>query len=224
MKPHRPHTSSRADYKLLRQVFGLERSGQFDQALQELRGLWEDTTEQPDVRDLDTRTTAETYLRCGALIGFLGHIRQIPTAQERSKNLLTQARSLFLQIYDPEKIAECENYLALAYWRTGESNEAMSWLEEALSHELPEKTDARLYSYVIRDLILLSQKKFVEVCAGFASRKHLFGREADSFLTGSLYNNFGLAAKNLGDTAAALASDQESTRSNSWSRLKSGSG
>ena len=205
MKPHRPLTSRRADYKLLREVFGLERSGQFDQALQELRGVWDDTTEQPDVRDLDTRTTAETYLRCGALIGFLGHIRQIPTAQERSKNLLTQARGIFLEIYEPEKIAECENYLALAYWRTGESNEAMSWVEEALSYELPQKCDARLYSYVIRDLILLSQRKFVEVCSSFASRKHLFGDEADTFLAGSLYNNFGLATKNLGDTGAALS-------------------
>ena len=205
MKPHRPLTSRRADYKLLREVFGLERSGQFDQALQELRGVWDDTTEQPDVRDLDTRTTAETYLRCGALIGFLGHIRQIPTAQERSKNLLTQARGIFLEIYEPEKIAECENYLALAYWRTGESNEAMSWVEEALSYELPQKCDARLYSYVIRDLILLSQRKFVEVCSSFVTRKHLFRDEADTFLAGSLYNNFGLATKNLGDTGAALS-------------------
>jgi tetratricopeptide (TPR) repeat protein len=204
MKP-RPQTTRRAHNELLREIFSLERSGQFDHALQELRGVWDDTTEQPDVRDLDTRLTAETYLRCGALIGFLGHIRQIPTAQERSKNLLTQSRSLFLELYDPEKIAECENYLALAYWRTGESNEAMSWIEEAQSHKLPEKCDARLYSFVIRDLVLLSQKNFVEVCSNFVVLKHLFADDVDTFLTGSIYNNFGLAAKNLGDTDAALS-------------------
>ncbi len=205
MKPRRPHTSRRVHSDLLGDIFRLERGGRFDLALIELRGIWDDTTEQPDVRDLDARLTAETFLRCGALIGFLGHIRQIPTAQERSKNLLTEARSLYLEIYDPEKIAECANYLALAYWRTGENREAMSWVEEGQSYKLPEDCGTRLYSYVIRDLVLLSQKRFAEVCSNFADLEDLFA-ETDPFLTGSLHNNFGLAAKNLGNTAAALIS------------------
>ena len=204
MKPLRPHTERRAHNDLLREVFDLERRGRFDHALQELRGVWDDTTERPDTTGLDARQTGETLLRCGALIGFLGHIRQIPTAQDRSRNLLTDARSIFLEIYDPEKIAECENYLALAYWRTGECNEAFSWIEESQSHKLPETSDARLYSFVIRDLVLLSQKKFVEVCSNFAAHKQLFADESDPFLAGSIYNNFGLAARNLGDTDAAL--------------------
>jgi tetratricopeptide (TPR) repeat protein len=204
MKPRHPHTSRRASVALLREVYSLERSGKFDLALQELRGVWDDTTKEPDVTNLDKRVAAETYLRCGALLGFLGHIRLIPTAQERSKNLLTEARSRFLEIYDTEKIAECDNYIALAYWRTGEANEAISWIEEAQSHPLPVDCDTRLYSYVIRDLILLSQKRFVEVCSNFAAVKHLFTVETHPFLTGSIFNNFGLACKNLGDSAAAL--------------------
>lgn len=204
MKPRRPQTPRRAHVELLHDVFDLERSGQFDQALHELRVVWEDTTERPETGDLEPRLTAETYLRCGAIIGFLGHIRQIPTAQDRSRNLLTDARSMFLELYDPAKIAECENYLALAYWRTGESNEAISWIEEAQSHELPEESDVRLYSYVIRDLILLSQKKFAEVCSNFERDRTFFANDTHPFLAGSLYNNFGLASRNLGDTDGAL--------------------
>lgn len=203
MNPLRPQTA-RARTELLRELFHLERSGQFDRAFAELRGVWEDTTEQPDVDNLDSRSAAETFLRCGALIGFLGHIRLIPTAQERSKNLLTQARSTFLEIYDPEKIAECENFLALAYWRTGETNEAQSWIEEALSHDLSETADARLYSYVIRDLVLLSQKKFAEVSEHFACIERLFLEHADDFLAGSIYNNYGVASRNLGDIQEAM--------------------
>ena len=108
MNPLQPHTA-RAHKALTHELFALERRGEFDQALNALRGIWEDTTEMPFVEGLDGRMSAEIYLRCGALIGFLGHIRQIPTSQERSKNLLTQARSVFLEIYDNEKIAECEN-------------------------------------------------------------------------------------------------------------------
>lgn len=203
MKPLRPPTA-RAHTELLRELFTLERTGQFDQAMNELRGVWDDTTEGPTVEDLDTRSAAETFLRCGALIGFLGHIRQIPTAQDRSKNLLTWARTQFLEIYDPEKIAECENYLALAYWRTGETNEAESWIGEARSHDLNETSDVRLYSLVITDLVLLSQKKFVDVCSNFKTHKKLFESHADDFLKGSLYNNFGVAAKNIGNVAVAL--------------------
>ncbi len=203
MKPLHPQTA-RAHCELLRELIELERSGQFDLALQELRGIWDNTTEQPNVENLDASLTAETYLRCGALIGFLGHARQIPTAQDRSKNLLTEARSIFLEIYDPEKLAECENYLALAYWRTGEINEAQSWVEEAQSREFSDQSLVSLYSFVIRDLILLSQKKFVEVCSSFRILEKLFEGRADDFLTGSLYNNFGIAAKNLGDTVGAL--------------------
>lgn len=204
MIPQVPHTA-RAQRALLREVFALERSGEFDQALTELKGVWDDTTEMPNVVGLDTRISAELILRCGALLGFLGHIRQIPTSQERSKNLLTHARSSFLEIYDNQKIAECENYLALAYWRMGEVREAESWIDESQSHELPPTCDARLYSHVIRNCVLVSQKRYAEVCANFGKLKETFLEAADDFLTGNFYMNYGIAAKNVDDIPAALS-------------------
>ena len=195
---------------LLNELFALERTGMFEQALRELENIWEDTTQAPNVDGLDARSAADVYLRCGALIGFLGHARQIPTAQERSKNLLTEARTLFLEIYQPQKIAECENYLALAYWRNGEINEAESWVEVALAHYISPTCDTRLYSHVIQNLIRLQQKRFKEICTSFADLEETFLEHADNFLTGNFYMNFGLAAKNLGDTAVALGALRES--------------
>ena len=203
MNPLQPHTA-RAHKALTHELFALERRGEFDQALNALRGIWEDTTEMPFIEGLDGRMSAEIYLRCGALIGFLGHIRQIPTSQERSKNLLTHARSVFLEIYDNEKIAECENYLALAYWRLGEFNEAESWVDESLSHELSPTSDTRLYSQVIRNLVRLSQKRFAEISLSFNELEQVFLEFGDDFLTGNFYMNFGVAARNLGDATAAL--------------------
>lgn len=203
MDPRHPQ-AMRAHVFLLRELLVLERSGKFDQAFHELHGIWDDATSRPNVEGLDVRMTADLLLRCGALIGFLGHSRQIPTAQDQSRNLLTESRSLFLQTYDMLKVAECENYLALAYWRTGEINEAESWIEEALSHELPEASDARLYSYVIRNLLLLSQKKYEEICVNFAELEHTFISNGDAFLTGNFFMNFGIAAKNLGEIESSL--------------------
>ncbi|MEP6704132.1 MAG: hypothetical protein ABJB34_04950 [Acidobacteriota bacterium] len=202
--PH-PRTAL-AHRNLVRELFALERSGQFEQAMAELRGIWDDTTDEPRVQDLDARTSAEIYLRCGALIGFLGHSRQLPSAQDRSKNLLTRARSTFLEIYAPEKLAECENYLALAYWRTGEINEAESWIEEAQSHELSNTCDAWLYSQVIRSLVHLSQKRFAEISENFSVLRESFLENADNFLIGNFYMNFGIAARNIGDISNALES------------------
>ena len=203
MNPRHPQTA-RAHGELLRELFALERSGSFEQAMMELRGVWGDLMVEPNIEGLDARLGADIYLRCGALIGFLGHSRQIPSAQETSKNLLTKARSIFLETYQPEKIAECENYLALAYWRTGETNEAESWIEEAQSHELSDTCDPRLYSHVIRNLILLSQRRFAEICENFAAFQKPFLENADNFLVGNFYMNFGIAAKNLGRISEAL--------------------
>ena len=209
MNSRRPQTI-RAHNELVRELIALERSGMFEQALLELRGIWDDVSADPVVEELEARQAANILLRCGALIGFLGHSRQLPLAQERSKNLLTRARSAFLESYQPEKIAECENYLALAYWRTGETNEAESWIEESRSHDIPERSDARLYSHVIRQLILFSQKRFAEIYAEFCNLEQTVAEHADNFLIGNFYMNFGLAAKNLGDIAEALDAVQKS--------------
>ncbi len=196
---HSPYPqTARAQRELLRELFVLERTGLFEQAMMELKGVWDDTTGEPNVEGLDARLSADIYLRCGALIGFLGHSRLIPSAQETSKDLLTKARSIFLETYQPEKLAECENYLALAYWRSGETAEAESWIGEAQSHELDEGCDAWLYSHVIRSLVLLSQKRFAEICENFAKFQNTFLENADHYLVGNFYMNFGIAAKNLG--------------------------
>ena len=76
-------------------------------------------------------------MRCGGVIGFLGNSQQITNAQEISKDLLTEARFHFLALYNFEKIAECENYLALAYWRTGELVEAGDWLKNLFPESCP---------------------------------------------------------------------------------------
>ena len=200
--------TGRAHGELLRELFSLERCGQFEQAMAELRGIWDDLALEPNVGSLDARVAAEVFLRCGALVGFLGHSRQIPSAQERSKNLLTKARTMFLDDYRIEKLAECENYLALAYWRTGEINEAESWIEQSRSHELPAVSDARLYSHVILDLIRLSQKRFQDIYAGFAKKEKLFVEYADGFLAGNFYMNYGIAAKNIGQISRSLSALQ----------------
>jgi tetratricopeptide (TPR) repeat protein len=189
---------------LLKKLFKFERCGKYEEALTELKDIWEDTTIFPNVEEFKPRIAAEIILRCGSLIGFHGHNKQIPNAQEKSKNLLTEARNRFLDIYDVEKIAECENYLALAYWRTGELNEAESFIEEALSRDLPISSDARIYSHLTKSLIFLSRKRYKDIVINLKDLEADFLKYGDAFLLGSFCTNLGIALRNLGKISEAL--------------------
>lgn len=189
---------------LLKRLFKLERCGRYDEAFAELNDIWEDIETLPNVEEFESYIAAEIVLRCGSLIGFLGHNKQIPNSQEKSKNLLTEVRNRFFEVNDVEKIAECENYLALAYWRTGELNEAETYVEESLSHNLPNSSLTRLYSYIIESKIDFANSKYEKILQNFAKLQDDFLKYADNCLKGDFYNHSGLALKNLGNPTEAL--------------------
>jgi tetratricopeptide (TPR) repeat protein len=189
---------------LLKQLLKFEKCGRYEEALAHLEDIWEDPSGLPRVDDFEPRAAAEIILRCGSLIGFHGHNNQIQDAQERSKNLLTEAHRRFLKIADREKTAECENYLALAYWRTGELVEAETWVESALAYHLPASNNTRIYSHLIKSLIFLSDGRYDEIVLNLGKIEADFMECGDAFLTGSFRTNLGLALKNLGRTTEAL--------------------
>lgn len=188
----------------LDELISLERCGKYDEALAELKDIWEDKTALPDIEDFEPRIAAEILLRCGSLFGFLGHIKQIPNSQEKSKNLLTDARQRFFDIYDLEKIAECENHLALTYWRRGELDEAEVWIEESASHNLPANCYPKLHSFIIRCLIWFQQRKIKDSLGYFLPIEKDFLECEFSNLKGDFYNHFGLVLRNLQNPLEAV--------------------
>ncbi|MGC2238634.1 MAG: tetratricopeptide repeat protein [Pyrinomonadaceae bacterium] len=197
------HTNHTALQNLISEIIGLERIGDYEQAFELLREFWSDITEPPDVDGLPPVIAGEILLRCGSIVGFLGNLKQIPNAQEHSKNILTKARSTFIKLYKPEKIAECENYLALTYYRKGEYNEAKVWVEEALSHKLNNQDEIRLHSRIISTLVLLAESKFDEVISYLKSVRSYFD-ETDYLLRGSYCTHLSLAYKNIGELDKSL--------------------
>jgi tetratricopeptide (TPR) repeat protein len=185
-------------------LFKLERCGKYEEALAELRHIWEDTNLFPAVNEFAPRVAAEIILRCGALIGFLGHNKQIPNSQEKSKNLLTEAHKRFRDIYDVEKIVECENYLALAYWRMGELTEAETWIEEALSHSINKKSDAWIYSNLTKSIIYIALAKYEEAEKELKSLEKHVKNFGNYFFLGSFCTNLAVALRNLGKIPEAL--------------------
>jgi len=183
----------------------LERCGRYEDALRLISEGWTAPDVLPDVAAMPAGEAAHMQLRYGTIVGFHGHSRGISGSQARSKDLLTNAMELFSTLGEIERVAECQNFISLAYWRTGEYREAETWVEQAFLHDLPSTNDVRLYSHIIRSLILLSQRKHEKNVRYCLPLEETFRMHADAFLNGSLFSNLGISLKDLGRTAEALA-------------------
>lgn len=199
------HTQSfTSSVKLAEKLFKLERQGRFSDALAVAKEFWSDIDASPTLDGFTDYAAAEMLLRLGAIIGFYGHNKQIPNAHIRSKDLLTAARQNFLELSDVKKIAECENYLALAYWRTGEFNEAELWVEESFSHFLPNASPIKLYTNLIKSLITMSIGNYEKNFNHLKPLEEDFNLYGDAFLNGNFYSNLGLSCNELGKYDLAL--------------------
>lgn len=181
-----------------------EHKGLYEQAFEILVPFWDSKLNCPNTSGLTAEEQAEIFLRFGGVVGFLGNTELIPNAQEISKDLLTQAHQQFLNLSINEKIAECENYLALAYTRTGEYNEAHDWLRASLSRELSETDATRLYSKVIESIINLHRENYNEIIQNGSQLENLFKENAPDFLIGCFYNHIGLSHRSQGNKENAL--------------------
>ena len=188
----------------LSEVKFAEEKGQYDKAFQYLSPYWDNYSQFPNAIGLSVEASAELFLRFGGIIGYLGNTQRISNSQEISKNLLTNARQRFISLSNPEKIAECENYLALAYARTGEFTEAFDWLNESLSRNLPENHPTRINSYVIETLIDMDSGKYERILRRAGELAATFENHATDLHNGCFHNHLAIAHKNLGNNDEAL--------------------
>jgi tetratricopeptide (TPR) repeat protein len=117
---------------------------------------------------------------------------------------LIKARQRFIEDIDYPKTAECENYLALAYQRNGEVNEARLMLEQAFMQPLEKTHPIRLYSHILESHFLIDENKNSEVISRQEKLKSLFEESGNHYLVGSFYLNIALAYKNLGRLEDAI--------------------
>jgi tetratricopeptide (TPR) repeat protein len=182
----------------------LEWQGRYSEALEDCLEIIDGKACVPALEDTTRQERAELLLRYGALIGFCGHISQIANSQEQSKDLLTLALSEFIDLEDEEKTAECENYIALAYWRIGELNESFVWLDSSVSRRCPPASGTRLHTHLVRSLINLEKKDFDKNIALLDGLENIYLENGDPFLLGHYYTNLGVSLKDTGRTTEAL--------------------
>jgi len=189
---------------IINEVFEAELIGDYSHAYQLLAVFWNDFRIKPDIRELPADVLAEIYLRCGSIAGYLGRSKHLSNAQEISRNLLTEAKEIFTQIGTEAKFAECENYLALSFERTGDITNARQFLESAFTTNIPINHPTRLYSHIIDSLLKIAEKNFDEIVQTSRVLESLFQQCENNIYKGCFYNHYGLALKNTDKNDEAL--------------------
>src|SRR5206468_1472399 len=87
--------------------------GQYDAARAALSELWQGVGEKPDVKKLKRTTAAEVLLQCGALTGWLGIAGNVEGAQDRAKDLISEAQRLFKSQGKYERASEAQYELGI---------------------------------------------------------------------------------------------------------------
>ncbi|HZI20044.1 MAG TPA: helix-turn-helix domain-containing protein [Pyrinomonadaceae bacterium] len=106
--------------------------GQYEAAREALGDLWQGVGHRPDVKKLPPVVAAEVLLQCGTLSGWIGSARNVPGAQERAKDLISEALRKFKSQGRHAKVSEAQYELGMCYWRLGSYDEARVILEGAL--------------------------------------------------------------------------------------------
>ncbi|MFN2455746.1 MAG: response regulator [Pyrinomonadaceae bacterium] len=170
--------------------------GQYENAREALGDLWRGIGEQPELRKLNTLTRAEVLLQCGVLSGWLGSAQQITGAQEKAKDLLSEALRKFQSQGKKSKVSEAQYEIGMCYWRAGAYDESRVILNEALQNL--EDKDAELKAKI------LIRRTLVEVWTGRYHDAWSILKEAQDFfeschdaIKGRWHGQMGLVFKRL---------------------------
>src|SRR4051812_7931678 len=102
------HKTKRETRTLLKRSLRYERQGRYVEALGEIGDEWRNENYRPSVESLEPEQGTELLLRFGCLIGYIGHLERTPGAQERSRDILMDARMRAFALNSNLLAAACE--------------------------------------------------------------------------------------------------------------------
>lgn len=177
----------------------LTAAGRYEDAREALGDLWRAVGERPETTGLTILTAAEVLLQCGVLAGQFGSARQIPDAQERAKDMLSEALCAFEFEGRPEKVAEAQYELGLCYFRLGAYGEARVILETAFDGLGREGAELRAKISIRRAAVEIREGRYYEARRVLEQARPVFEGAGD-VLRGKWHGQMGLVLRRLGTT------------------------
>ncbi len=162
-----------------------------ERALAVIRPIWANIEEPPDTSDLSERDAWEVLLICGSVISSYGSTHQKKHYQELAADMLTRARDAAVELGERDLIAESEKQLATAYWLNGQVDNALAFLNTALSkYSDAEQLTNTICLLVQTNLLMLSVKnnQFGTAFETFEKLKPFVDGSDDLHLKTTFYN------------------------------------
>ena len=140
-------------------------NGQYEAAREALGDLWPGVGRRPQSGNLPPAAEAEVLLQCGALTGWLGSARNVPGAQERAKDMLSEAERKFRERGMLSKASEAQYELGMCYWRLGAYDESRLVMQEALRPLTDDDVELKGKILIRRTLVEVWENRYHEALA-----------------------------------------------------------
>src|SRR5689334_15830103 len=175
----------------------LEKSGEYEAALEILREFWPQSSERAISQDLEAVLQGEILLRVGTLDGWLAAAVRASNSQESAKDLITKSIRIFERLKSAEKIAEAHADLAMCYWREGAFEDARMHLVGAL--DLLKNKDSDLAASVLIRLgmVELRAGRLRDAFHYLSDAGPLVDRSIDAAIKGTFHNQLATLYEHL---------------------------
>jgi tetratricopeptide (TPR) repeat protein len=173
--------------------------GQYETARDVLGGLWQGIGNRPELKGLKPLAAAEVLLQCSVLSGWLGSVRQITGAQEKAKDLLTEALRRFQSQGQTAKVAEVYYELGKCYFRLGSYDESRVILDEALTTLAERDPQLRAKVLIRRTLVEIWTGRYHDALVILEKAREFFEAGGDA-LKGRWHGQTAIVLLKLADT------------------------
>ncbi|HVF57021.1 MAG TPA: response regulator [Pyrinomonadaceae bacterium] len=170
--------------------------GQYESAREALSDLWQGIGSRPELKGLTPLVSAEVLLQCGVLSGWLGSVHQISGAQEKAKDLLSEALRKFQSQRQQSKVSEVQYELGICYWREGAYDEARVTLDEARKELKERDNELKAKILIRRTLVEISESRYHDAWNVLKEAEAFFESCSDA-LKGRWHGQRGLVLRRL---------------------------
>jgi tetratricopeptide (TPR) repeat protein len=171
-------------------------TGQYEAAREALGELWRGMGKKPYVKNLPPVVAAEVLLQCGALTGLLGGARNVSGAQERAKDLLTEAVRKFQSQGKYQKASEAQCELGACYWRLGAHDDARVMMREALKPLTDSDVELKAKILIRLTLVEVWENRYYEALNILKEAEPVFESASDA-LKGRWHGQKGLILRRI---------------------------
>ena len=174
----------------------LTHAGQYEAACEALGELWPGVGQSPPVNKLPPAVDAEVLLRCGTLTRLLGNVRNVSGAQERAKDMLSEAQRKFRAQGMPAKASETQYELGMCYWWLGQHDEARVVLREALVPLTDSDVELKAKILIRRTIVEVWDNRYYDALNILKEAEPVFASANDA-LKGRWHGQKGLVLRRL---------------------------